>query len=181
MKREVRLSNRFENYIALLALVSLNCFASCAVITGNAVGDLVIGRAPPIFDPGRLVSRRWEIDENGQSYELLKVKVDNNQVSAEVYEGLIWRIRVDGGKLKTLDGIKVGDRASVLLRKNLTVKPEVGPGPTLVLIPTGPCGVSYVTDAQLPDKLTFPLTSASAERFAKTAHVKTILVVGCEN
>lgn len=181
MRTEGGLGNGLRNCLSVLALVSLNCFASGAVITGNAVGDLVVGKAPPIFEVGRLVFRNWEIDENGQSYELLKVKIDNNEVSAEVYEGLIWRIRVDEGMLKTLDGIRVGDRASDLIRKNLTVKPELGPGPTLVLIPRRPCGISYVTDARLPDEVAFPLTSAAAAQIAKTAHIKTILVVGCEN
>ena len=132
-----------RKFISVLALVSLNCSASGSVITGNAVGDLVIGKAPPIFEVGRLVFRDWETDENGESYELLKVKVNNDEVSAEVYEGLIWRIRIDKGSLTTRDGVKVGDRASVLISKNLTVMPELGPGPTLVLIPKRPCGISY--------------------------------------
>lgn len=174
------MGNGLGSGLSVLALVSLNCFASAAVITGNAVGDLVVGKAPPVFEVGRLVFRNWEIDENGQPYELLKVNVDNNEVSAEVYEGLVWRISVDEGTLKTRDGIKVGDRASELIRKNLAFKPELGPGPTLVLVPTRSCGISYVTDARLPDEVALPLTSAAAARITRTAKIKTILVVGCE-
>lgn len=51
---------------------------------------------------------------------------------------------------------------------------------SLVLIPTRPCGISYLTDARLPHNVAFPVTSASAARFIKAAHIKAILVVGCE-
>lgn len=179
-KKEGSLGDIFRSCFAVLALVSLNCFASGVVITGKAVGDLVIGKAPPVLNTNRLVFRSWEIGENGQSYELLKVKVDGKVVSAEIYDGAIWRIRVDEANFRTRDGIKVGDRASVLIRRNPTVKSELGPGPSLVLIPTQPCGISYVTDAQLPDRVAFPLTSASVAGFAQAANIKTILVVGCE-
>lgn len=170
----------FRNCVAMLTFVSLNCFASGVVITGKAVGDLIIGKAPPVLNAGRLVSRSWESDENGQSYELLKIKVEGYAVSAEIYDGAIWRIRLDEGNLRTPDGVKVGDRALVLIRKNPTVRPEVGPGPSLVLIPARPCGISYVTDVQLPDRIEFPLTLASIAEFTKTANITTILVVGCE-
>lgn len=161
-----------------VALFAANCFAADAVVTGNAVGDLIIGQSPPSLKGSRLVSRRWESDENGERYELLRVKVRGIQVDAEVYDGSIWRIWIERAGLKTLNGISVGDSADALLR-NKTVHPEIGPGPSLVLIPEKPCGVSYVTDARLPDDVPGGITREFASRVVGNARITKILVVGC--
>jgi hypothetical protein len=167
-------------FILSLSLVAANCFASSPLITGDSVGDLVIGRAPPNIRGDRLVFRRWESDENGQRYELIRVKVAGVGVDAEVFDGCIWRISINKSGLFTLDGLGVGASARTLLRKNPSIDPVIGPGPTLVLIPKKPCGISYITDAPLPDNVPENPTRASVSQLLRTAHVTKILVVGCK-
>ncbi len=163
-----------------LALVAANCFAVNTVVTGSAVGDFVIGRAPPTVKNDRLIFRRWQNDENGKRYELIRVKVQGIEVDAEVYDGTIWRIWIEEAGLMTRDGLGVGDDARTLLRKNPTVNPEIGPGPSLVFIPTKPCGISYVTDAQLLGDIDGRLTQKYISQIARTAHITKIIVVGCK-
>ena len=170
-------------FIALLPvlLVTATCASQSVqpVISGNSVGDLVIGSVPPKIDAHRLLSREWQKDEDGESYELVRVKVQGVVVDAEVYEGKVWRLSIDDPGLLTEDGVGVGSNAGNLLDKNKTIKPQIGPGPMLVLVPAKPCGLSYWTDAQLPDTGSLTFSRESAAPLLKNARVTRILFVGC--
>lgn len=162
----------------LYLLMTSNCHAA-TVISGNAVGDLVIGHAPPKFDASRLVSRRWLNDENGKRYELLSIKIHGRQVDAEIYDGRIWRISIEKLGLPTRDGVAVGANAAKVLRMNPTITPEIGPGPSLFLIPANSCGISYMTNFEFADDIPENLSRTSALSMLHASHVIKILVVGC--
>ena len=149
------------------------------IVSGNSVGDIVIGRAPPKIDSRRLVLRQWQQDENGDSYELIRLKVRDAAVDAEVYDGKVWRISIDQPELLTEDHVGVGSKAMRLLKANTTIQPRIGPGPMIVLVPVTPCGISYLTDAELPDLATQELSRDSVAPLLSDAGVTSILVVGC--
>lgn len=165
--------------ICFAILCASDCIANDVMVSGDAVGDLVVGRAPPPFEKGRVLLRRWQDDENGERYELLRVTIKGIPVDAEVYDGNVWRIWIDKPGLKTRDGLGVGDSAKKLLR-NKSIIPEIGPGPSLVLISKKPCGISFITDAQLPNELPQNLDRKFALRMARDAQISKMILVGCD-
>lgn len=149
-------------------------------ITGDAVGDVVVGRGLPPIDDGRILNRQWLHDESGEPYELVRLTVGGLPTSVELYQNVVWRIAVRSPGLKTANGIEVGASALPLLEGDAAVEPLIAPGPTIALVPEEPCGVSYLTDAKLPEIL--PSEGLSRKDFGKIlggARVATILVVGC--
>lgn len=168
------------NIFVLLTLSAANGFAAERPVTGNAVGDLVIGQRPPNLEANRLVFRRWEHDENNKRYELMRVRVQGHEVDAEVHDRLIWRIWIDKPGLKTSDGVGVGDGVNQLLKK-ISIVPEIGPGPSLVFISSHPCGISYLTDAKLPEELPERVSRAFVAGMRIPVHVSKILIFGCGN
>jgi len=149
------------------------------VITGNAVGDIVIGQPPPTLDAVRVISRDWLSDENGMRYELLRMKIQGRQVDAEIIDGLVWRISIETTGLPASDGVAVGANAARVLRKNSHITPEIGPGPSLFLIPENRCGISYMTDFEFKKGFPEKLSRQSALSMLKNSRITKILVVGC--
>lgn len=118
--------------------------------------------------------------KTGERYERLKVSVGSIPVDAEVYNGRIWRISVTRLGLRTQDGSQVGDSVQKLLRANRSLCRELGPGPSLVLIPERFCGISYTTDADLPESVMQNPSSKLLTRFAKATRIRWIFVTGCK-
>ena len=156
------------------------CIAHEVIVSGDSVGDLVVGKKPP-FKKGRLLFRKWQNDENGERYELLRVKVNGIPVDAELYNGDIWRIWIDKPGLITRGGVGVGGNVKNLLLRNRDFDLEIGPGPSLVLIPKDSCGISFVTNAKLPDQLPEKLDRTYALTIARDAEISKIILVGCDN
>ena len=146
---------------------------------GRGVGDLIIGQVPPPLARERLVSRKWQENENGEQYERLVVRVGGIPVDAEVYNGRIWRISVMRRGLSTRDGYQVGDSVQKLIHANPSLSRELGPGPSLVLVPDKFCGISYMTDADLPESVMQNPNSKLPTQFARDAHISWIFVTGC--
>ncbi|MGJ9417699.1 hypothetical protein ACHAC9_08045 [Massilia sp. CMS3.1] len=161
-------------------LTAMTCHASEPIVDGRGVGNLLIGEAPPRLLGKHLVSREWQEDENGERYESLKARVEGIPVEAEVYDGRIWRITVMRRGLRTRDGSQVGDSVHKLIHANPSLHREIGPGPRLVLIPENFCGISYTTDADLPESVMNNLNSELPTQFARNTHIHQILVTGCE-
>ena len=149
-------------------------------MSGRGIGDLIIGQVPPSLSEERLVSRQWHEDENGERYERLKVSVGGIPVDAEVYDGRIWRISVMRPGLRTQDGLQVGDSVQKLLHANRSLRRELGPGPSLVLIPENFCGISYMTGADLPGSVMQNPNCGLPTKFAKTTRIRWIFVTGCK-
>lgn len=163
-----------------VTLAATICHASELTVSGRGVGDLIIGQVPPSLAGERLLSRQWREDENGERYERLKVSIGSIPVDADVYDGRIWRISVMRPGLRTQDGSQVGDSVQKLLHANRSLRRELGPGPSLVLIPQNFCGISYMTDADLPESVMQNPSSKLPTRFAKASRIRWIFVMGCK-
>lgn len=161
-------------------LTAISCHASERLVDGRGVGDLIIGQVPPRLTGERLASRQWLEDENGERYERLEVSVGGIPVNAEVYDGRIWRISVMRRGLSTRDGSQVGDSVQKLIHANRSLRRELGPGPSLVLVPDNLCGVSYMTDEDLPESVIQNPNSELPTQFARNAHIRWIFVTGCK-
>lgn len=163
-----------------VTLASMTSYASEPIVSGRGIGDLIIGEVPPSLSRERLLSRQWQEDENGERYERLKVSVGGSPVDAEVYDGRVWRISVLRPGLRTQDGSQVGDSVQKLLRANRSLRCELGPGPSLALVPENFCGISYMTDADLLQNVMQNPNSKLSTRFAKATRIRWILVTGCK-
>ena len=163
-----------------VVLTAITCHASEPVLDGRGIGDLLIGQAPPRFASDRLVSREWQNDETGERYERLKVHFRGIPVEAEVYDGRIWRISVMRRGLRTRAGSQVGDTVKKLIDANPSHRREIGPGPTLVLIPEKFCGISYMSDADLPESIMQDPTRELPAQFSRNARIRWISVTGCK-
>ena len=161
-------------------LAAFACAGKNEPIDGMRVGDLVIGHPPPLLARDRVLLREWRLDEAGERYELIRVRIGMVPVDAEVIDGEIWRISIESAGLRTRDGVQVGDSLETLTRKNRSLRPELGPGPSLILIPDQPCGISYVTDALLSEKDLQNLSRRHAIPSTKNVHVSMIFVTGCQ-
>ena len=159
--------------------MAISCHAREPIVNGGGVGDLLIGRVPPHFAGNRLVSREWQEDGNGERYESLTVRFVGIPVEAEVHNGRIWRISLMRRGLRTRDGSQVGDSVQELLRANRSLRREIGPGPSLVLVQENFCGISYVIDADMPDSVLRDPTRKLPPRYAKNARIGWIFVTGC--
>lgn len=169
----------FLSIFLLFVSALCNCHAG-TVISGDAVGDLVIGQPPPKDNLGRLVSRHWLNDENGKKYEMLSIKIHGRQVDAEIHDGRVWRISIERPGLQTRDGVAVGANAAIVLQMNSSIAPEIGPGPSMFLIPANSCGISYMTDFEFGENIPEKLTRATALSMLRASRVISIFVVGCE-
>jgi hypothetical protein len=159
----------------------LSSQTACAVksfISGNAVGDIVVGRKPPALGRGRLIYLHDEQDENGDPYKLLRVMVQGGVVDAEIYDGMVWRIWVSTPGLLTADQVSVGSSAYAVLAKNKTAYPVIGSGGEIVLVAKDPCGLSFITDVDASTE-SAQMTRSSIATEMKSGHVQKILVVGC--
>ena len=163
-----------------VTLAAMICHASEPIVSGRGIGDLIIGQVPPTLTAERLLSRQWQEDENGELYELLIVSVRGIPVHVEVYGGRIWRISIMRPGLRTEDGSQAGDSVQKLLYANQSLRRELGPGPSLVLIPEKFCGISYMTDADLPESVMQNPNGKLSTRFAKGTRIRWIFVTGCE-
>lgn len=161
-------------------LSALPCTASEGIINGQGVGDLLIGQVLPPLQQHRVLFRNWQFDENGGSYELVRVKVGEVPVDAEIYDGAIWRISINLPGLSTRDGVQVGDKMATLIRKNRSLDREIGPGPSLVLIPRNVCGISYMIDSTLLENTHGKLNKVIPGESIKNFRISRIYVVGCE-
>lgn len=148
-------------------------------LAGNGIGPFVVGKPPLKPAKSSLVFRKWESDENGVTYEFIRIKLNRTAVDAEVYDGRVWRISINERGISTVDGISVGNDAGQVLRENEFVNPEIGPGPTVVLISNNPCGLSYITDAKMPSDLETPLNRETAVPILKFAKIRKIVASGC--
>ena len=164
-----------------VTLATTTCHASEPIVSGRGIGDLIIGQVPPPLSGERLVSRQWQEDENGERYERLKVSVGGIPVDAEVYDGRIWRISIMRPGLSTQDGSQVGDSVQKLIHANRSLRRELGPGPSLVLVPENFCGISYMTDADMPESVMQNPNSKLPTRFAKDSRIRRIFVTGCKS
>jgi hypothetical protein len=140
----------------------------------------MIGQVPPLFSGERLISRQWQRDENGHRYERLEVSVGGIPVDVEIHDGRISRISVMRRGLSTRDGSQVGDSVQKLIHANRSLRRELGPGPSLVLVPDNFCGISYMTDADLPESVMQDPNSELPTHFARSAQIRWIFVTGCE-
>jgi len=163
-----------------LALSAKNCHANEQIVDGRGVGDFIIGQVPPRLGEERLVSRQWQEDENGKRYERLEARVAGIPVDVEVHDGRIWRITVMRRGLRTRDGSQVGDRLQKLMRMNRSLRRELGPGPSLVLFPKDLCGISYMTDADLPESVMRDPSTDLPATFVREARIRWIFVTGCK-
>ena len=123
--------------------------------------------------------RRWMLDENGKPYEDLTINIGASEVNAELYDGKVWRIWIDSVGLHTHDGVSVGSNALSVLRRNPTISVEIGPGPSMVLIPKKPCGISYVVGIELPEDVPPVMTRRQAEVMLGESKIAKLIVVGC--
>jgi hypothetical protein len=106
--------------------------------------------------------------------------LNDTNVEAEVYDGLVWRLSVRKRGISTMDGVSVGDNALSVLRRNNFMNLEIGPGQIIVLISDNPCGLSYLTDAEVTGSLKMPLNQKIAVRLLKSAKIKAIIASGCD-
>jgi hypothetical protein len=163
-----------------VSLIAITCHAGEPIVDGRGVGDLMIGQAPPAFAGKRLLSRKWLEDENGERYERLEVSIRGVPVITEIYDSRIWRISIMRRGLSTQDGLQVGDSVQKLIHVNRSLRREIGPGPSLVLIPEKSCGISYMTDAELPEEVMQDSSLELPAQFARNARIRWIFVTGCE-
>lgn len=166
--------------VSSMILAAVTCNASERMVDGRGIGDLIIGQALPTLTPDRLLSRQWQSDENGERYELVRVAVKSVPVDVEVHDGRIWRISVERRGLSTRDGSQVGDSIQKLIHTNRLLRREIGPGPNLVLVPENICGISYVTDDDLPESLMQATPIEFPIEFVKSTLIRRIFVVGCK-
>ena len=153
--------------------------AANARLAGDGVGPFMIGRSPGKIPKGSLITRQWQQDENGDTFEFIQIKRDHGVVDAEVHDGKVWRVSTDKRGLPSIDGIEVGDAAVKIVARNSHSHPDIGPGPTIVLISDQPCGLSYVTDAEPAAALNAPLTRMTVVPMLTLAKVTRIIASGC--
>jgi hypothetical protein len=167
--------------IIFLSWLSIDCgIAADMKLSGSGIGPLLIGAPPGHLSAAELVSRKWEMDENGASYEIITITLKGKDVEAEIYDGRVWRISISERGISTLNGISVGDNALAVLRGNKFVTPEIGPGQIIVLISNNPCGLSYITDAEVADNLRVPLSREMSVPMLRLAKIKKIIASGCQ-
>lgn len=171
-----------EKYFKILLIAGLlHCINAWAGITvdGNRVAQFVIGEKPPRISPDELILRKNQADENNLLFELIRTKIKGVPIDVEVYEGKVWRITIKNPGLFRLNGIDVGVQAEKVVQAGSRIDFEMGPGPTLVLIPKRPCGVSYVTDARIGDEINSMDRDVFEKNFKKSK-VTLIYVTGCK-
>ncbi|WMW78916.1 hypothetical protein RF679_09575 [Undibacterium cyanobacteriorum] len=149
------------------------------LIDGNAVGEFEINKPAPKLATNRILLRQIQTNENGDSFILIRARVASSLVEAEVVDDLVWRVSILKPGLMTKDRAQVGTSAYALVKRNPSLMPEVGPGPSLILVPSTPCGLSYVTDYEFKEKEYENLTHEKVLRIIGRSKVTRILAVGC--
>lgn len=164
----LRMSMKITN-IMFTGVVFFGAFsvsASQSAITGDGIGNLVVGKPLPKQGGWHIIKRHWLYDENHSRFESVDIRVGQSLINAEIYDGAIWRLTVLKPGLSTLDSVTVGTSVRALDMSRYTL--EVGAGPTSVLIPRNLCGLSYVLDTFREKKVQ-----------QDSAQVEKILVIGC--
>lgn len=173
------LKSLYRPAIACCIFLVSEVFANNVVITSSSVAGFIIGqRLSPKLSPD-IISRQWEDDENGSRYEFVRARVKGAYFNLEVYDKKVWRITVEKQGMRTQDGIGVDDSLEKLIRVDRTLEPYVGSGPSLVLISHKSCGLSFVTNVELPDKIPEKLTLDIVAQRWHAKQIKKIIVVGC--
>lgn len=165
-------------YLFLPFILISNAFSQ-EYVKGNSVAEIEIGKPMPKLEQKRIAFQRKQFDENGVEFVRTRVKVAVSLVDVEVYEDLVWRLEVLRPGLFTIDRAQVGSSVKALLRRNLSILPQIGPGPSLVLVPETPCGISYITDLNFKGREYENLTRETVLKIARNSKVTKIMVVGC--
>lgn len=163
----------------LFSVLLMGC-GDLSAFTGNGLGPYVIGKAPPSTVDGS-VEIRQSVDENGDPVELLTALVNGSEIAVEIYDGKVWRISVLTPGATLPGGMQVGEKVAKVLARYPNAKVEIGPGPSLVVVPENHCGVSYFTD--VPSER-IPLKGVTIEALRSLAREATIteaLIVGCDD
>lgn len=89
----------------LLTIFASSTYAADVQITGSGIGAFQIGKSPPILTRDMLVFRKWEKDQNGVAYEVIRARLNGVIIDAEIYRHKVWRIATTSNKVKTVEGI----------------------------------------------------------------------------
>ena len=157
-----------------------NCGTSPeTILTGEGIGDLVIGRSvDEIADSCRVLQDTTAIRAEGHPQRVLSVNLGRDTVEAEIVDGKVWRITIRDAAFVTVDSLGVGTPMERILEFD-GVQPLVGEGSLFVRIPAH-CGLSF--------RLSEPASSlppgepdlASLRQLPEDTRVDEILVVGCQ-
>lgn len=144
-------------------------------ISGQGVGCLTIG-APVagLAAPCRVLDDRTGPGAEGMPERRIVVSLGADTLTATVVADSVWRIEVDGSRLRTSDGIGVGSGVRELLER--PGSRMIGGEGLLFVTLSGHCGMSF----QVPLDGLSQIPEEAAREVTPEARVSRVLLFGCD-